>query len=89
MNGSVGPLPNPDEILANLPTDLSFTVEMDLASMLALFGAAQLGIRHPQMGGFSDAVIGFTNHLAAEIAAAGFEQLAILLRAGLNPAADR
>lgn len=88
---SVGPLPDPAAVLASLPADMSFTFEMDLASMLAVFGAAHLGIRHPAMAGtagITDAVIGYTDHLAAELAAAGLEQLAMLLRAGLDPQHD-
>jgi hypothetical protein len=84
-------IPDPAEVLASLPADMSFTFEMDLASMLAVFGAAHLGIRHPAVAttpGIRDQVIGYTNHLAAEVAAAGLEQLATLLRAGLNPEHD-
>ena len=82
-----------DEVLAD-PDVLANTVtlELDAASLLALFGAAHLGLRHPGLdgSGIADTVVGLTHHVAAEVAAADprLEPLSKVLIAGLDPTSD-
>lgn len=83
-----------DEVLAD-PEVLRHTVtlELDIASLLAVFAAAHLGIRHPGLegGDITDMVVGLTHHVAAEVAAADprLEPLAKVLIAGLDPTHDQ
>lgn len=76
--------------------DRTFTLELDAHSLLALFSAAHLALRHPALAGSAtaDAVVALTDHVAAEMAADEEQAevlvpLARLLRLGLDPKADR
>lgn len=77
--------------VAKLQTNVM--LPLDVHSLLALFAAAHLGIRHPALAGSStaDAVVALTDHIAAELVADDetLEPLARLLRAGLDPTQDR
>lgn len=73
--------------------ETNIMLPLDVHSLLALFAAAHLGIRHPALAGSStaDSVVALTDHIAAEIVADDetLEPLARLLRAGLDPSQDR
>lgn len=79
--------------------DRTFTLELDAHSLLALFSAAHLALRHPALAGSATetAVVALTDHVAASIAADAegddgepvLLPLARLLRLGLDPKADR
>lgn len=94
------PGPSTDElqelVAAVAEIDRTFTLELDAHSLLALFSAAHLALRHPALAGSAtaDAVVALTDHVAAEMAsdeeqAEVLVPLARLLRLGLDPKADR
>lgn len=94
------PGPSTDElqelVTAVAEIDRTFTLELDAHSLLALFSAAHLALRHPALAGSAtaDAVVALTDHVAAEMAsdeeqAEVLVPLARLLRLGLDPKADR
>lgn len=79
--------------------DRTFVLVLDAHSLLALFSAAHLALRHPALAGSATetAVVALTDHVAASIAADAegddgepvLLPLARLLRLGLDPKADR